>query len=176
MTIIRRPSPFGELMSLRTAMDRLLEESFVRPTRPWFGVFAEGLLPLDVRSDRDQLTVQASLPGVRPDDVEITIEQGTLTIRAESKTEEREETGEYLVQEIRRGELSRTVTLPSGLEAERATASFENGVLTLRIPRAEEVKPRQIRITPSTDVPSTDVPSNASDPGSEGATAAGTTA
>jgi len=170
MTIIRRPSPFGELMSLRTAMDRLLEESFVRPTRPWLGVFAEGLLPLDIRSDRDQLTVQASLPGVEPDDVEITIEQGTLTIRAESKIEEVAETGEYLVQEIRRGEMSRTVTLPSGLEADRATASFENGVLTLRIPRVEEVKPRQIRITPSSDASP-----NTSGPAPEGATSPGAT-
>ena len=147
MTIIRRPSPFGELMSLRQAMDRLFEDSFVRPARSWTA-FGESVLPLDVRSDPDELVVEAALPGVKPDDVEITVEQGTLTIRAKTSAERREETGEYLVQEIRRGESSRTVSLPSGLEPDKATASFEDGVLTLHIPRAEEVKPRTIHITP----------------------------
>ena len=146
MTIIRRPSPLGELMSLRQAMDRLFEDSFVRPARS-LSTFGEGLMPLDIRHATDEIVVEAALPGVKPDDVAITIEQGTLTIRAESSSERREES-EYLVQEIRRGVASRTVSLPSGLEADRATATFDDGVLTLRIPRAEQVKPRQIRITP----------------------------
>ena len=147
MTIIRRPSPFGELMSLRQAMDRLFEDSYVRPTRSLFGGLAE-LLPLDIRHDRDELVVQAALPGVKPEDVEITLEQGTLTIHARIAEQRREgeEAGEWLLQEIRRGETTRTVTLPSGLEADKASASFENGMLTLRIPRAEAVKPRRIRI------------------------------
>ena len=149
MTIIRRPSPFGELMSLRQAMDRLFEDSFVRPARPWLGAFWEGTLPLDIQHDRDEVTVEAALPGVKPEDVEITVEEGTLTIRAEAKAELRQEGGEYLLREIRRGEVSRTVALPGGLEPDKAKATFENGVLTLRIPRAEEVKPRQIRITPT---------------------------
>ncbi len=147
MTIIRRPSPFGELVSLRQAMDRLFEDSFVRPTRSWL-TFGEATLPLDVRNDPDELVVEAALPGMKPEDVEITIEQGTLTIRGQVSSERREMEGEYLVQEIRRGEMARTVTLPSGLQPDKATATFENGVLTLKIPRAEEVKPRQIRITP----------------------------
>ena len=71
MTIIRRPSPFGELMSLRQAMDRLFEDSYVRPTR---SIFGSELMPLDIRGDRDELVVEAALPGVKPDDVEITIE------------------------------------------------------------------------------------------------------
>ena len=81
-------------------------------------------------------------------------EQGTLTIHAVS-SEAREpgkEAGEYLLQEIRRGETTRTVTLPTGLEPEQAEATFENGILTLRIPRAESVKPRQIRINPRAQV------------------------
>ncbi len=151
MTIIRRPSPFGELVSLRQAMDRLFEDSFVRTARPWLGASWDGTLPVDVRHDRDELTVEAALPGVKPEDVEITIEEGTLTIRVSSKSERREEQGEYLLQEIRRGEASRSLTLPSGLEPDKATATFENGILTLRIPRAEAVKPRQIRITPTGD-------------------------
>jgi HSP20 family protein len=152
MTISRRPSPFGELLSLRQAMDRLLEDSFVRPrAAAWSGTSTDGApLPLDVSTTADALVVEAALPGARPDDVEITVEDGTLTIRASTASEEKREDGGYLVQEIRRGELSRSISLPSGLEPDRGEASFEHGILTLRIPRAEQVKPRQIRINPGT--------------------------
>jgi HSP20 family protein len=151
MTIVRRPSPFGELLSLRQAMDRLFEDSFVRP-RTWAGGMIESSnLPLDVTSTKDELVVEAALPGVKPEDVDITIENGTLTIHGQTSEERREGEGDYLVQEIRRGEFSRSVTLPSGLEPDKATASFDNGVLTLHVPKAEQVKPRQIRIAPTSN-------------------------
>jgi HSP20 family protein len=153
MTIVRRPSPFGELLSLRSAMDRLFEDSFVRP-RPWAGIFEGGLaLPLDVTATSDEIRVEASLPGLKPEDVEITVEDGTLTISGQSREEHREGDDSYLLQEIRRGTFSRSVTLPTGLEPDKATATFENGVLTLRIPKAEQVKPHQIRISPTTETP-----------------------
>jgi len=150
MTIVRRPSPFGELMSLRSAMDRLFEDSFVR--RP-FGPAFEGLstLPLDVTSTKDELVVEASLPGFKPDDVQITVENGVLQIEGTYRNERRTGEGETLVSEIQRGSVSRSVTLPSGLEAEKASATFADGMLTLRIPKAESTKPRQIRISPTTD-------------------------
>ena len=151
MTLVRRTSPLGELVSLRQAMDRLFEDSFVRP-RGWsFSTDAPGALPLDVTSTADALVVEAALPGIRPEDVDITVEDGTLTIRAESKDERESAQGETIIKEIRRGLMSRTVTLPTGLEADKATATFENGVLRLTFPRAEAVKPRQIRITPTID-------------------------
>lgn len=155
MTIVRRPSPFGELVSLRQAMDRLFEDSFVRPTwtaRGWS--YGEGAsLPLDVTRDANALHVEAALPGIKPEDVQITVENGTLTIAAESRTEreEKNDEGEVLVQEIRRGSVSRSITLPTGLEPDKANATFENGVLRLDIPVAETVKPRQIRISPTTN-------------------------
>ena len=152
MTIVRRPSPFGELVSLRQAMDRLFEDSFIRPGRWVAGNGSEmGMLPLDVQMTPDELVVTAQLPGVKPDDLTVTVENGTLTIAGETRTEERREESSYLVQEIRRGSVSRTISLPDGLEPEKAKATFEQGVLTLRIPRAEQVKPRTIRITPTTD-------------------------
>jgi HSP20 family protein len=155
MTLVRRPSPFGELVSLRQAMDRLFEDSFVRPTwasRGW--AFGEGAgLPVDVTRDGNALHVEASLPGVKPEDVQITVENGTLTIAAESRDErtEKNDEGEVLVQEIRRGSVSRSITLPTGLEPDKANATFEHGVLRLDIPIAETVKPRQIRISPTTN-------------------------
>ena len=151
MTIVRRPSPFGELLSLRQAMDRLFEESVVRPTA-WgpAGVDRVGL-PVDVSMTTDELRLEAQLPGLDPDDVDITVENGTLTIRADTTSETSEPVGDVLLQEIRRGTISRSISLPSGLEPDKAEASFEHGILTLRIPKAEEVKPRQIRISPSTN-------------------------
>jgi HSP20 family protein len=153
MTLVRRTSPLGELVSLRQAMDRLFEDSFVRP-RGWasggFGGDAYGIA-LDVTNRSDSLVVEASLPGFRPEDVDITVENGALTISAQSQSERTEGEGESLMTEIRRGSVSRTVALPSGLEPDKASATFENGVLRLEIPKAEAVKPRQIRISPTTD-------------------------
>jgi HSP20 family protein len=162
MTIVRRPSPLGELVSLRQAMDRLFEDSFVR-SRPW-GLNGESAtaLPLDITSSTDALIVEAALPGVPPEDVEITVEDGTLTIHAESHTERKDEDGQTLINEIRRGSLTRAVALPTGLEPDKAEATFEHGVLHLRIPKAEAVKPRQIRISPTIDGRSTTTPSDAS--------------
>ena len=155
MTLVRRTSPLGELVSLRQAMDRIFEDGFVRP-RAWsFSTGGSVGLPLDIRNSADTLVVEAALPGVKPEDVEITIEDGTLTISAGSRDEREETRGETLISEIRRGSVSRSVALPQGLEADKATASFENGVLRLSIPRAEAVKPRQIRITPTIDGQST---------------------
>ena len=147
MTIVRRPSPFGEMMTLRQAMDRLFDDDY-RPFCWMSGGFDGPGLPLDVTTDADKLTIEAALPGVRPEDVDITIENGTVTISGKTASERSGDEGSYLVQEIRRGSFSRSVTLPTGLEADKAAATFEHGVLRLSIPKAEQVKPRQIKITP----------------------------
>ena len=115
-----------------------------RVSRPATGTF-------DVTNSPDALVVEAALPGIKPEDVEITVEDGTLTIRAESRQEREATEGETLVSEIRRGSVSRMLALPSGLEADKATATFEHGILRLTFPRAEAVKPRQIRISPTID-------------------------
>ena len=150
MTIVRRPSPFGELMTLRQAMDRLFDDDY-RPFR-WLsgGVDGPGL-PLDVSTTDDSLTIEAALPGIKPEDVDITVENGTVRISGKTADERTAEEGSYVLQEIRRGNFSRTVTLPTGLEPDKATASFEHGILRLEIPKAEQVKPRQIKISPVTD-------------------------
>jgi len=170
MTLVRRTSPLGELVSLRQAMDRLFEDSFVRP-RSWaFGSLDRYSLPVDVTDSSDAIAVEASLPGFKPEDVDITIENGVLRINAETRSERHEGEGQTLVREIRRGRVSRTIALPNGIEADKATASFEDGVLLLQIPKAEALKPRQIRITPTTHDPSTNGSS-----GKQGPAAGGTT-
>jgi HSP20 family protein len=151
MTLVRRPSPFGELLTLRRAVDRLFDDDYFRSAAVDGQPSEHMLLPLDVTTGKDALVVEAALPGVRPDQVEITVENGTLTITAQTAEEQLDEGASHLVREIRRGSFSRSVALPNGLEPDKAGATFENGVLRLRIPKAEQVKPRQIRISPVTE-------------------------
>jgi HSP20 family protein len=167
MTLVRRSSPFGELVTLRQAMDRLFEDS-ARPRTWGFGASGTFGLPLDVTNGSDELVVEAALPGFKPDDVEITVEDGRLRIQAESHTDESTGEGTTLVREIRRGSVSRILALPTGLEPDKASATFENGLLTLRIPRAEAVKPRQIRISPTTDGSASTEPTPSATGGSAG--------
>ena len=171
MTLTRRPSPFSELVTLRQAMDRLFDDTVFRPLTAYsnHGDFAR--LPLDVRTTSDALFLEAALPGIAPEDVDITVENGTLTIRAEDRSERNEEQKGWVVREISRGSVMRTVTLPTGLEADKAEATFEHGVLKLRIPKAEQVKPKQIRISPVSGGESTTVEPKAVWAGAQGGSA-----
>ena len=146
MANLTRFDPFGELVTLRQAMDRLFEDSVVSPLT-WRAVEGEALTPpLDVHQTPDEIVVTAALPGGKPDDVEITLTGQTLQIRGALKADEQVERDQYLYRERRYGSFSRQLQLPVRVEGDKTQATFENGVLTLRIPKAEEVKPRQIQI------------------------------
>ena len=151
MANLTRFDPLGEMVSLRHAMDRLFEDSFVSPMG-WRTIGGgEGVNPpLDVHETDDHLVVTAALPGIRPDDVEITMVGQTLTLRGEFKADEEVEGDQYLYRERRYGTFNRTLQLPVRVEGDQAEATFNEGILTLRIPKAEEVKPRQIRISAGT--------------------------
>jgi HSP20 family protein len=147
MANITRFDPLGEMVSLRSAMDRLFEDSFVSPLS-WRTIGGGEMLtpPIDVRESADEIVVTAALPGIKADDVDITLTGQTLTLRGESKADEEVDGDEYLYRERRFGAFSRSLKLPVRVQGEKADAQFADGVLTLRIPKAEEVKPRQIRI------------------------------
>lgn len=152
MANITRFDPIGEMVSLRHAMDRLFDDSFVSPVG-WrtLGSRSEAISPaLDVHENDDEIVVTCALPGVKADDVEITITGQDLTLRGELKTDDEVTNDQYLYRERRFGTFHRTLQLPVRVHGERAEASFTDGVLTLRIPKAEEVKPRQIRINAGT--------------------------
>lgn len=104
-------------------------------------------MPLDIYATPDSLIVEAALPGVKPEDVDVSILGDTLTLTATSATERAADQGGYHVQEVRRGRFVRSVALPAGLRTDAATASFEHGMLHLAIPKAEQAKPRQIPVT-----------------------------
>jgi len=141
---IERWHPFTELMSLRQAMDRLFEDSFVRPTHALATLGEAGAPTLDIYQTPNEVVVKAALPGLKPEDVNIDITGETLTIRGESKAEQEVKKEDYLYQERRYGAFSRSVVLPSGLKTDKAEATMEDGILTLTIPKAEEVKPKKI--------------------------------
>jgi HSP20 family protein len=144
MTIIRRtPSPLNSLVMLRRAVDDLFDDDL---GRAW-PVNGSPLLRMDVYTTADEFVIEASMPGVNPDEAEITVEGNTLTISGETRSSRNDDEGAAVVREISRGRFTRTLALPAGLEPDKATASFEDGMLTLRIPKAEQVKPRQIKIT-----------------------------
>jgi HSP20 family protein len=148
MANLTRFDPLGEMVSLRHAMDRLFEDSVVSPLS-WRTISGGGdsiTPPLDVHETDDHIVVTAALPGVKPDDVEITMVGQTLTLRGETKASDEIEKDQYLYRERRYGSFSRTLQLPVRVEGDRAEATFTDGILTLRVPKAEEVKPRQIRI------------------------------
>ena len=148
MTLIRRAGPWDDLFSLRNTMDRLFDND-LRP-RIWRATFAGAEPALDIVTNGDELVVKASLAGWKPEDVEITLTGNTLTISGEMKEELRREEDSWVLNEIRRGSFSRTLELPEGLVGERATADFEHGMLTLHIPKADEIKPKQIKISAAT--------------------------
>ena len=143
---IERWHPFTELMSLRQAMDRLFDDSFVRPSRI-LSTLGEARAPtLDIYQTPNEVVVKAALPGLKPEDVSIDITGETLTIKRESKAEQEVKREDYLYQERRYGAFSRSVVLPSGLEPDKAEATMEDGVLILTIPKAEAVKPKAIKV------------------------------
>jgi HSP20 family protein len=135
----------NELLRLQSALD-----SLQRASLPdfFFGSPASGVFPpVNVfRDEHGDVVLRAELPGLRPEDIEISCEQRTLMIRGERKAEQAEGGGSYHRRERASGKFSRSIRLPGDLDPSRAAATFKHGVLTLQIPRAETAKPRQIAV------------------------------
>ena len=131
-------------------MSRLMDRWFRDIPRVWVDEAdgAEGYVPLDLYETDNEVVVQAALPGVKLEDIDIQISGDTLTIRGESKHEEEEKKRDYYRQESWYGSFARSVALPVQVDADRADAVFENGVLKLTIPKAEEAKPKTIKVKP----------------------------
>jgi HSP20 family protein len=151
MTMIRRTHPRSSLMTFRHTVDRLFDDATFRPLA-WAGS-AEARLPVNITSGEEAVTIEAALPGVQPDDVEITVHQDTLTIGVKEQAGHEVQGGERVYRELRHSTGTRTLTLPTGMDTEQAVATFDNGMLRLSIPRAEAAKPRQIPVTAVAEAP-----------------------
>lgn len=145
MTSLTRYDPFREMMSLRRTMDRLFDSALFGTDWAWRPETAAGL-SLDIVENEDEYLVKASLPGVQLEDIELTFTDNTLSIKGEIKAEEETDHQRYHLRERRYGAFRRSVTLPSGIDAEQIEASYDAGVLTVHLPKVEEVKPKRIAI------------------------------
>jgi len=141
---VTRWDPFREAVTLREAMDRLFEDSFVPSRRREAGVERLYRLPLDAYVTADEIVVLANMPDVKPESVEITLEGDTLTIKGERPAPL--ENVDYVMQERPYGKFGRTLNINIPVDADKAEAKFENGLLTLTVPKAEAVKPKTIQV------------------------------
>ena len=146
MAELVRWSPARDMVSLREAMNRLFEESFLRPDLLGVGETAASALPLDMYETENDVVVKASVPGVKPEDIEVTVTGDLLTIKGEFKSEEGTEKQNFIRQERRYGSFCRQLGLPASVDSGKAEASFENGILTLTLPKVEAVKPKTVKV------------------------------
>jgi len=142
--LVRRDPFLREMNAWRGIMDRFMDEAlenaryFERPTA-W-------ALALDVAEAEDKFLVKASVPGINPDDIEITLSDNVLTIRGEASQTTEEENATWRLRERRYGAFQRSITLPTPVNADAIQADYVDGVLELSIPKAEEVKPKRIAV------------------------------
>jgi HSP20 family protein len=143
MSNLIRWEPAREMMTLREAMDHLFDDAFTRPLTIRDGWSAPAI---DMYQTDDEIVVKASLPGVKAEDVQINVSGEVLTIKGESKQMEEKNEKSWHMREQRWGSFERSVALPTEVVSDKAKAEFENGILVITLPKAEEVKPKTISI------------------------------
>jgi HSP20 family protein len=143
MTNMTRWDPIQEAVTLREAVNRLFEESFVpaAPTRSAMGV------ALDLSETADSYMIEAAVPGLKAEDLNVTFENGVLVISGEIRQSEESKDRTFHRIERRFGHFSRSIALPTTVRGDAITARMEHGVLLLNVPKAEEVKPRKITVS-----------------------------
>lgn len=149
MTNLVRWDPFREMSLLRNNMNRLFDDAFGNLPQERSGENGTYGMALDVSEDEESYTVQASLPGVSADAIDVTLNDNVLTIRGEMRDENETKQQNYHLRERRYGVFSRSISLPASTDADNIDATHDNGVLTLRIPKAEQAKPRKISVKAS---------------------------
>jgi len=149
MNSISRWDPFRDMWNMRRMMDQVFDSAFDRQLADWqpevWG------LALDVTENEDGYVVKASIPGIKPDDLEITYSDDTLTIKGEIKEDKNVEEERYHLRERRYGKFTRSIALPARVNSDQIQAHYDAGVLTLNLPKSEEVKPKRIAIQSGSD-------------------------
>ncbi|HEX6110051.1 MAG TPA: Hsp20/alpha crystallin family protein [Ktedonobacteraceae bacterium] len=143
MANIVRYDPFREMLSLREAANRLFERSFVFPT---WSITNATLAPMDVRENEQGYEVKVQLPGVKPEDIELTVRQNILTLKGQHSSTKEEKKENWVVKEIRSGSFGRSIMFDKPIDADKIDTSYENGVLTISVPYSEAGKPKKISV------------------------------
>ncbi len=158
MSMIRW-DPFNEVAEMRRAMGRFAWEPWLFSEEPWLfplhrhHALVQEFTPLNAYQTDEDLVVKVALPGVEAEDVEISITGDSLNIKGEIKAEQEVEREDYFCQECHYGTFSRTLLLPIPVKAEKAEATFERGILTITIPKSEEIKPKTIKVKAAAETP-----------------------
>lgn len=142
MTDMTRTTPFSEMMSLREAMNQLFSDSFVMPSV----LGRTEQTPLDLYETDEAYVAKVALPGLKPEDFEITLENNILRVHGETRSEKETEEARYHVRERRYGAFDRVVRFPSAVNGDKVDASLTDGILTIRVPKAEEAKAKRISV------------------------------
>jgi HSP20 family protein len=147
MSNLTRWEPTRDTMTLREAMDRLFDDAFTRP----FSIMRDGgsnwsSPAIDMYQTDNEVVVKAALPGIKSDEVQINVTGDILTLRGETKQEEEKKDKSWHMREQRWGAFERSVRLPTTVVADQAKADFENGILTVTLPKSEKVKPKTITV------------------------------
>ncbi|MGV8024939.1 MAG: Hsp20/alpha crystallin family protein [Anaerolineaceae bacterium] len=143
MTKIIKSDPFLDIVNVRDTMDRMLDNYFGRSPV----TFEEnGVVDLDLYQTDKNIVIEASIPGIDPEDINISVAGEILTIKGEVKQEKETKEADYHIKERRFGSFSRSITIPTQIVTEKATANFKNGILKLTLPKAEDVKTKTITV------------------------------
>jgi HSP20 family protein len=145
MSNLTRWEPAREMMTLREAMDRLFDDAFTRPLSIRDG-WSLATPAIDMYQTDNDVVVKASLPGIKAEDVQINITGDILTLKGEVKQEEESDDRAWHIREQHFGSFERSIVLPTDVKSNKAEAVFENGILTVTLPKADEVKPKTINI------------------------------
>jgi HSP20 family protein len=144
---MNRWNPVREMITLREAMDQLFNENMSRNQHFSGQQQPVWQLPLDAYATEDAIVLIADVPGLKPEDLDITLEGDTLTVRGEFK--KRADDKQYLLRELPTGRFERVMTINTPIDNHKVEADFQDGVLTLTLPKAETVKPKQIKVKAS---------------------------
>ena len=147
----QRWDPMREIVTLRDAMNSMLEDSFVRP-RAGMTAMTSGMV-MDLKETGDTFILEIVLPGVKPENVDISVLNDTLRVKAESTDESEREGENWLLRERRHGRFERSITLPASVKADDASADFENGILRIVLPKSEGQRPRTIPVRSAHGLP-----------------------
>jgi HSP20 family protein len=133
------------MMTLREAMDRLFDDAFTRPLSVRDG-WSMASPAIDMYQTDNEVVVRASIPGIKAEEVQINVTGDILTLKGEAKQEEERKERSWHIREQRFGSFERSIVLPTDVKSDQAEAVFENGILTITLPKADEVKPKTINI------------------------------
>ena len=139
---MQRWEPFADLRKLENRLARMWDRF-----PPFFGSgMEEWTVPLDIREQDGQLIVEASVPGMKADQIEVEIEDDVLTIKGETRTEKEEKKKGYLLKERSEGSFYRTVRLPEGVDGDRAESAYADGILTVTMPKKPATHPKKVTV------------------------------